>query len=313
MHRLSKKTQVIFLVAALTTLLASVPAWAGSPGESGGLFLRLGVGAREAAMGEAGVASSQGASALYWNPANNVFADFQTDLVLQHHRYLGAANQEAAAVAHRMGGGVVGIMFSGLYFDSIDRRSEENVGLVEGTFKPYDISFGLSYARAIGERLGVGLTAKMIHSEIDIYSDTGMAFDFFVSHKAMVEGLTFGASATNLGSDMNLYLVPYPMPTAYRVGASYSPVGEGLMGRLTVAGDISFPNDTKEKGHFGAELELLPELILRGGTRVNYDLQGWTAGAGFKPLPNMALDYAYQNSKVDGFDDGHKFSLSMVW
>ena len=242
-----------------------------------------------------------------------MFADFQTDLVLQHHRYLGAANQEAAAVAHRM---------AGVWWDSCSRAStgipltgavKRTWGLVEGTFKPYDISFGLSYARAIGERLGVGLTAKMIHSEIDIYSDTGLAFDFFLSHQAMIEGLTFGASATNMGSDMNLYTVPYPMPTAYRVGASYSPVGEGLMGRLTVAGDISFPNDTKEKGHFGAELELLPELTLRGGTRVNYDLLGWTAGAGFKPLPNMALDYAYQNSKVDGFDDAHKFSLSMVW
>ena len=31
MRRLSKNTQVIFLVAALITVLASVPAWAGSP------------------------------------------------------------------------------------------------------------------------------------------------------------------------------------------------------------------------------------------------------------------------------------------
>lgn len=313
MHGLSKSTKVIFLGAALTLLLATSLAWAGTPGESGGLFLRLGVGAREAAMGEAGVASSHGASALFWNPANNVFEDFQTDLVLQHHRYLGAANQEAAAVAHRMAGGVVGVLFSGLYWDTIDRRSEENVGLVEGTFRPYDVSFGLSYARAIGERFGVGMTAKMIHSEIDLYSDTGLAFDFFVSHKAMIEGLSFAASATNLGGDMNLYTIPYPMPTAYRIGASYSPTGEGLVGRLTVAGDVSFPNDTKEKGHFGAELALLPELVLRGGTRVNYDLQGWTAGAGFRPLDNMTLDYAYQNSKIEGFDDGHKFSLSLVW
>ena len=313
MHGLSKFTRGIILVTALATLVIAPAAIAGSPGESGGLFLRMGIGAREAAMGEAGVASSHGASALFWNPANNVFEDFQTDLVLQHHSYLGVASHEAAGVAHRMAGGVVGVLFSGLYFDSIDRRSEENVGLVEGTFKPYDISFGLSYARGIGERFAVGAAAKLVHSEIDLYSDTGFAFDVFVSHKAMIEGLTFGASATNMGSDMELYVVPYQLPTSYRIGAAYQPTSEGLLGRLTLAGDISFPNDTKEKGHFGAELEILPELILRGGTRVNYDLQGWTAGAGFKPLKNMTVDYAYQNSKEEGFDDGHKFSLSLVW
>jgi len=313
MHGLSKMRILIILTATLAVTLGVSSVQAGNPGESGGLFLRLGVGAREAAMGEAGVASSRGASALFWNPANNVFEDFQTELVLQHNRHLGTASQEAAAVAHRMGGGVLGFVFSGLYWDTIDRRSEENVGLVEGTFKPYDVSFGLSYARPLGDRFGVGLSAKMIHSKIDLYSDTGFAFDFFVTHRAMIEGLVFAASATNLGSDMNLYVQPYALPTAYRLGAAYTPDQEGLAGRVTFAGDISFPNDTKEKGHFGVEVALLPELMLRGGTRVNYDVQGWTAGAGFKPLKNLVVDYAYQDSKVEGFDAGHKFSLVVDW
>ncbi len=77
MHGLSKMTKLTLLVATLALMVGGTAVQAGTAGQSGGLFLRLGVGAREAAMGEAGVASSQGASALFWNPANNVFQDFQ--------------------------------------------------------------------------------------------------------------------------------------------------------------------------------------------------------------------------------------------
>ena len=313
MHGLTRTNKLTLLGAMLCLVMWGAAAEAGNPGESGLLSLRMGVGAREAGMGETGVASSRGASALFWNPANNVFEDFQTELVLQHYRHWGVANQESAALAHRMGSGVLGFVFSGLYWDALDRRSDENVGVVEGTFKPYDVSFGISYAMPIGERFGVGVTAKMVYERIDVYSDQGFAFDFFVTHKALIEGLVFAASATNLGSDLNLNVEPFQLPTAYRVGVAYSLDQPGLLGRLTVAGDYSFPNDTQEKGHFGVEMTILPELVLRGGTRINYENQGWTAGAGVKPLKNLAVDYAYENSKIDGFEDGHKFSLVLSW
>ena len=273
------------------------------------LSLRIGVGGREAGMGESGVASSRGAAAIYWNPANNVFADFETDLVLQHHRYLGLFNQEAVLVAHKMGTGVLGFMFTGFYSDTIERRGEDSTGIVEGTFKPYDVTFGVSYAHPLGESFGVGVNAKMVYEKIDIYSDTGVAFDVFVTHKAVVEGLMFAASATNLGGQMNLKDQPFDLPTAVRVGASWTPP---TVGKLTVAGDVLMPNDTNEKAHVGAEYRLLPEFALRLGTRINYDNQGLTAGAGFRSGV-LGVDYAYGESTVDGFDPGHKFSLNLAW
>jgi len=99
-NRLSA-TLGLFLVLTLITI--ALPALAGNPGDAGLLSLRMGVGAREAGMGETGVASSSGGTALFWNPANNVFADFETELVLQHDRYLGLFSQEAAGVAHLVG------------------------------------------------------------------------------------------------------------------------------------------------------------------------------------------------------------------
>jgi len=311
MDRLAGITRFVLAAALMCALLSSGAALAANPGEAGVLSLRLGVGAREGAMGETGVASSTGAAAVFWNPANNVFADFETEIVLQHYSYLSTFKHESAAVAHKMGSGVIGFMFTGFYSDAIDRYSEEPVGVPEGSFKPYDVSFGLSYAHPLGDNFGLGMNAKMIYEKIDLYSDSGFAFDFFLTHRAMIEGLTFAMSATNLGGQMNLKDEPFDLPTAFRVGGAYQPGGV-LQGKLVVTGDLLFPNDTTDKAHVGAEYRLIPELALRAGTRINYEAQGWTAGVGFQ-VGRLGVDYAYEETKIQGFDDGHKFSLNLTW
>lgn len=309
----NRKTNAMTLLVlvALTAGLAG-KALAGSPGDAGLLSLRLGVGAREAAMGETGVASSTGAAAVFWNPANNVFEEFDTALVLQHYRYLGLFNHESAMLAHRVGKGVLGFSFMGFYSDSIDRYGSEPVGVPEGSFKPYDVSLGLSYAHPLGSSFAAGVNAKMIYEKIDIYSDTGFAFDFFLTHKAVVEGLVFGASLTNVGSDMMLKDEAFKLPTAVRVGVGWTPEGDFFKKKLVLSGDVIFPNDTKEKANLGGEFKLIPEFALRLGTRINYTNQGLTAGAGFR-TGVLGIDYAYSSSTVEGVDDGHKFSLDLVW
>lgn len=306
------RTRLLLVVALAGVLLAATPAWAGNPGEVGMLSLRMGIGAREAAMGGAAVAVSEGAAAVYWNPANNALRDRDTDLVLQHQRYLGLFNHEAAAMAHRAGGGVIGLMFSGLYADEMDRRGEDAVGIPEGTFRSYQVAFGASYARAFGPRFAAGANVKYVYETIDIDAGSAIAVDLFVAHQAMIEGLYFGASLTNLGNSVTVREDPYDLPAAARVGAAYTPPGGWLRGRLTLAADVFFPNDTTEKEHLGAEYRLLEEFALRVGSRLNYDNQGLTAGAGFR-TGRLGVDYAYEQSKVSGFDDGHKFSLALTW
>ncbi|MFH2053856.1 MAG: PorV/PorQ family protein [bacterium] len=308
-----KHVTASFILAA--ALMAGVcgPARAGNPGEAGLLSLRMGVGAREAGMGEAGVATSSGATAVFWNPANNVFADFRTELTLQHNRYLGLFSHEAAAVAHRIGRGVLGFSFMGFYSDEIDRHTlESGTNVFEGTFEPYDVAFGLNYAHPLGDSFAAGVGVKMVYEKIDFYSDTGFAFDFFITHKTLIEGLVFAASATNLGGQMNLKDEAFDLPTAARLGAAYTPASAFLQGKLTLTGDVLMPRDTNEKAHVGAELRLLPELALRAGTRVNYDSQGLTAGVGFR-VGRLRLDYAFSDMTEEGFDDGHKISLNLVW
>ncbi len=307
------RTKLMAAIALAGALAASSPAAAGDPGEVGMLSLRMGIGAREAAMGGAGVAVSEGAAAVFWNPANNALQQRRTDLLLQHQHYLGQFNHEAAAVSHRAGGGVVGLLFSGFYAEELVRRGEDEVGIPQGTFRPYDLTFGVSYARAFGESFAAGVTAKFLYETIDLYSDSGLAFDLSLSHRALIDGLVFGASVTNLGSRMNLRNEPFDLPAAARMGAAWTPAATMLKGRLTMAADMVFPNDsTTEKVHLGAEYRLLGEFALRAGTRLNYENQGLTAGAGFR-AGRLGVDYAFEESKVAGLEDGHKFSLVMNW
>ena len=311
MVRTTRSIRCLFLAVLASVMVLGGSVQAGNPGEAGLLSLRMPLGAREAGMGDAALASSQGAAAVFWNPANNVFYDFDTSLILQRYRYVGLFNQEAAAFAHRVGDGVLGFFFMGLYSDEILRRSGSPVGVYEGVYKPYDVAVGISYAHNIGDVVAVGANAKLIYERIDIYSDSGLAYDLFISHKALIDGMMFGASLTNIGKQMNLYNEPFDLPTAYRLGAAYTPT-QGPLNRFTYAADFLHPNDTKAKAHLGVEYQIVPEFTLRLGSKINYDLYGMTAGFGVL-VNNFSLDYAYQDMTIDGFEVGHKFSLNMVW
>jgi len=304
-------TRTIRTGILLAALLAAAAAGAGTPGESGFLSLRMAVGARETAMGGAGVAASHGASAVYWNPARLAFEPRGTDLLLQHQRSFGLFDKETAALAHRTDKGVIGLFFSGFYADDMDRYSEDNVGVPEGTFNPYQVAVGVTYSRLINERLATGVGVKLLHEEIDIYGGTGLAYDVFVAHKALVDGLWFGASLTNLGPDLTLDAVPYQLPTAARLGVAWEAQHGALADRLTLTGDVIFPNDGNEKAHVGAEFRLVPALALRVGSKINYESQGLTFGAGFR-RGDLEVGYAFEDMTND-LDPAHRFALRILF
>jgi hypothetical protein len=304
-----RMTLIILLVVAV--LSAALTVFAGTPGESGFLSLRMAVGARETAMGGTGVASSEGASAVYWNPALLAFEEPGTDLLLQHQRSFGLFDRESATLAHRTRFGVIGFFFSGFYSDDIERYSEENVGVAEGLFNPYQVAVGGTLSRQLNERLAIGVGAKLLHEDIDIYGGSGLAFDLFLAHKALIDGLWFGASYTNFGPDMKINIEDYPLPTALRFGMAWDPQWKVLARKLTMTADMISPNDGNQKAHVGVEYRLVPALSLRMGTKVNYESQGMTYGAGFR-RNDLEVGYAYEDM-VNDLEPAHRFSLRILF
>lgn len=296
-------------IVALLTVLQPAGALAGEPGDAGLLFLRFGMGAREAAMGGAAVASAEGAAAAYWNPSRMAFEPTGTSVMLQQQSWLGTFDYTAASLLHNGPWGVIGLTYAGLYSDAIERYSSEAVGQPEGTFSPYDLAFGASYSRAFSPQFAVGLQAKVVYEKIDIYSGTVVLFDVFGTWRVeRLPGLDLGLSVTNFGGQMTINEEPFDAPQTITVGAAYSPPAGALADRLTVAADVGFFNDGNEKAHVGTEYRIVPELALRLGYRLNYENQGLTAGAGvfFK---GVGVSYAYEDITDDALDSGHRFSL----
>jgi hypothetical protein len=311
--RTSIFTRNLAAAAVLALLLPAAAVAAGNPGDAGLLFLRLGMGTREAAMGGTGVASTDGAAAAYWNPARLAFAGGGTSFLLQQQKWLQSFDYTAVALTHHGSFGVVGLTFAGFFSDKIERYGAEPVGVPEGTFSPYDLAFGASYSRALGEELAIGLQAKLVYEKIDIYSGTVLLYDlFFAWNLRHLPGVSVGVAGTNLGGQMKINQEPFNPPKAVNVGASWTPQAGTLRERLTVAGDVGFYNDGEEKAHLGGEVKVVPELALRVGYRFNYENQGLTAGVGFRH-GSFGLGYAFEDIGDSALDPGHRFSLEFFF
>jgi hypothetical protein len=297
---------------ALLLLLSFLPkAWAGNPGDAGFLSLRMGVGARNAAMGDVGVAESSGSTAMYYNPANMVYAD-GTELTLQHLEHFSLFRQEAAALSHQTPHGAIGLIFSGFYSESLQRTTVDRIGVDQGEFRPYQLAVGLGYAYLFHD-FSVGLVGKFLYERIDAYGASGLALDLGISHRTEIPGLTLAAAIANLGGQMTLKEEPYDLPLTTRLGASYTPQveGEGFAQNLTVAADLVLPNDGNGRLHTGAEVRLHQDFTLRAGYRFNYDTYGLTAGLGYRK-GSLALDYAFMDNG-NNLEDNHRISLTFAF
>ncbi len=303
----------VALLGLLALILPTAAAAGGSPGDAGLLFLRLGMGAREAAMGGTGVASAEGAAAAYWNPSRLAFTPPGTEVLVQQQSWLGTFDYTAAALAHHGDFGVIGLTVAGFFSEEIERYGSDAVGVSEGTFSPYDLAFGVSYSRAFGEEFAIGAQAKLVYEKIDIYSGSVALFDIFASWRLKhLPGISLGVSATNFGGQMTVNEEPFDAPQTVTVGGAWTMQNGPLADRVTLAADVGFYNDANEKAHLGGEFKLVPELALRLGYKVNYEKQGLTAGAGFRH-ENFGIGYAYEDITDDAFDPGHRFSLEFFF
>lgn len=301
------------LLALFLFLQTSAVLAAGQPGDAGLLFLRLGMGTREAAMGGSGVASAEGAAAAYWNPSRAALGAAGTSVMLQQQSWLGTFDYTAAALMHTGSFGSFGLTYAGFYSEEIDRYSSDNVGVPEGTFSPYDLAFGASFARAMSSQFAVGAQAKVVYEKIDIHSGTVVLFDLYGTWRVeRLPGLDLGVSATNLGGQMTINQEPFDPPQTVTVGMAYTAMSGGLAERMTLVADVGFFNDGNEKAHVGGEFRVVPELALRLGYRVNYENQGLTAGLGLR-WREVGVGYAFEDMSDDALDPGHRFSLEFFF
>jgi hypothetical protein len=284
-------------------------------GTLGGQSLKIGVGARAAAMGDAYVAIADDATAVYWNPAGIARLSGQS-VTLNHTAWpADILFDQAAYVFHvKFIPGMLGVNVRAL---TMSRDLVRTTYLPDGTGDTFDAgewAYGISYARSLTDKFSAGITANYVQTGLADVKGKSTTFDFGTLYDIGILGAKIGMSIQNIGSDMTFIDEKVKMPVFFRVGGSFSVLQHGES-RLLTSAEFTHPPDNSEKLNLGAEYAFHDYLFLRGGYKLNYDTEGLTAGFGVKfPLTLVKssvarLDYAYSDLKF--LSQAHRVSVNV--
>jgi Uncharacterised protein family (UPF0164) len=288
-------------------------------------FLRIGIGARATALGEAFVAVANDPSAIYWNPAG--LASLQrNELLLSHIDWPAGIHYEHAAwvIPVKQLGGSVAVQFGALT-TQIDETTELEPFGTGRSFYYSDAIAGVAYARRWTDKLLVGVGGKWVRE--DLGSDVGgprtnaMLVDIGSIYYLGYGSVRIATSLSNFGSQLKPrdpsgpngeWVSPvtgehrtydgFDPPTVFRYGVAFEPI-ENAQQKLTTAIEANQPADNGLSINAGAEWTWLHRLALRAGYNFNADEFKLSAGAGvFASIGSTQLtfDYAYQRGDFLG-------------
>lgn len=300
-HRLA------FLLAGALTGLAAGTARAASPfrasskGTTGAAFLKIGPGARAAAMGEAFCAAADDATALYWNPAGLARVP-RRSASFTHASHLGSSFMDHIAYAQNHGPyGAWGLgthLFAAGSFPVTDETGTET-----GKISPHDLALSAGYAYTLRDLeflsdlngFSLGISAKYIHSRILSTARTG-AMDMGALSPPYAGGrLRLGAGITNVGGRLSYQRELEDLPLAIRLGAE----GRLLPGLLLTLDGVA-PSDNSPQAALGVESWWAAGTSARVAARAGFnsrslgDITGF-AGVSFGTgltLRRLSFDYA---------------------
>jgi hypothetical protein len=252
-------------------------------------FLRVGVGAGAAGLGNACVSRVDDATATFWNPAG--LARVPTlDVVFMHNEYFQDLRFEFLGVARRMGRHAVGASFTGFYTgdDALERRDRD--GNFEGHFGSYDMAVSAGYAYRVRDDLAAGVDVKYLSENIDRTNANGYAFDLGAQWDTPVDRLQVGISLVNLGPPMKFIEDEFDLPATWQGGGTYAvPVWAG---EFAVSAEARKVRGDDAGLNVGASYEYRELVSARAGYRSGLDSEDASFGLGFR-RDRFRLDYAF--------------------
>lgn len=289
-----KKILVNVAIVGILILIPSFSSYGSGPGTTAANFLKIGVGARAAAMGEAYTALASDGTSLYWNPGGLAQIE-KMEISAMYNRYFQAINQGYLSLAFPLLGGTTGLGVNYVDMGQIEGRDE--YGNPTGDFGASDIHLFAGYASKF-KNISWGLTAGWLQDKIEKDIKSSFLGNIGLLYP-LSELFTLGVAAQNIGSKLG----DDPLPLTFKVGAA------SKLKALTLALDIAKSQDNEIHYCLGVEWWLRNILALRVGYKTNQDIgPGLTAGIGYK-FEKISLDYAY----VPYGDIGgtHRISLGM--
>jgi len=288
-------------------LLMSTLVHAQDAGKSGLAFLKIGVGGRAAALGEAYTALANEPTAVYWNPAG-LNGAAGTQLAFTHLSWLESIKHDFMAISFPGFGGKLGLAFTMQSIPDLELRDKPSSEPVS-TLDARDLAVALAYARPLNNQLAIGLSVKYLYEKIYLQSASGVALDLGANWQTPVPPLRLGASLQNLGSMSALVEEKITLPALLRLGAAYGWQNSAGTTIVTLALDNLTYFEGGNYASAGLEVSPLKEIALRAGYQLNRENRGLSAGFGAS-LSRYQLDYGYTGFGED-LGQAHRFSLGI--
>ncbi len=331
------RTFTVLLVLLLLVTTAS--AELSKVGASGAQFLKIGVGSKYQAMGEASVAVANDIYAAYWNPAGLVEIDNAAVGFTNVNWILDIDLNYVAMAKYFEDVGVFGVSATVLSMDDQEITTFEHQDGTGNFYSASSYAVGVSFARQLTNKFAFGTTVKYVGEKIYKENSQGFAFDFGTLLYTGFRSLRLGMSISNLGPELKfsgpdlsvgydaqdgeganhavgaeLKTTPYDLPMTFRVGMAYD-VDMGPKSVLTLAGELKHPSDNVRQGSLGAEWCFSEQFFLRSGYKFNYDEEGLALGGGLSTrISNstaLVVDYAWQD--FGRLESTQRFSVGFVF
>jgi opacity protein-like surface antigen len=315
---MNKKSTLLTLLVTLIFLfsagdLAAINSKAGTAAYS---FLKIGVGARAVALGNAYVAMANDESAIYYNPAGLRQIQGKA-LSSSYHNYV--ADIQGGYLSAVIPWGEkrkLGFAINYLSYGSIPLT--DIGGNVNGDFGGGDLAVSIAYAQPISAQLDFGLATKFIYESIDTFSSTGLALDLGLLYHLKDGHTRIGLTASNLGFQLSGLAEEHkdPLPIMIKAGvahrmhnAPFVVVADG--GKYTdnsffVGGGVEYVG--LEMMKLRAGYNTIGTDYKTGGDKEN--LAGLSFGIGFL-LDKLTFDYAYVPYADLG--NSHRIYIARRW
>jgi len=285
-------------------------------------FLKIGVGGRATAMGDAFVAVANDVSALYWNPAGlTQFSENQ--VMFSHNQWVVDINHDfVGAIYHLDESNTFGVSLTSLSMDEMKVTTEYAPFGTGEYFGFSDLGIAVSYSRKMTDQFSFGGTVRYIEESLDKLKMRGVMIDLGTYYWTGLGSTRFAVAVTNFGNDLapdgEVVLVgnrtksdwqSFSPPTMFRIGFAMEPY-EDEQHRVTTSVQLNHPNDNSENLSLGIEYVWNKMFFARGGYKINVDEQNFSFGAGVNvpiSIANVSVDYAFTNFTRLG--SAHKFSI----
>jgi len=304
----------VLMPALLTLILLPAAGHAGEEGYSGAQFLRLGGGARAAAMGDSAAAGG-GAEAMFHNPAGLTGA-VETELLFSHAKWIADLNYSNLAAVRNTAGGAYGLAVSYLSFPSTDKYDRLGNKLSD-SYSASDMSAAFGFARRVGAATDLGFSLKYVRSVLEDETATAAAADLGVRHEAIKDKLRLGFAQLYAGTKLRYIEAQSRLPLTLKFGGEYTirlPHENSMRRHITAATELSHLKDVGAYAgaglEFGTRYDTGEYFALRLGYRTNKlgSAAGISAGLAVD-IKSSTVEYAY--SPVGDLGNTHRLSLTV--